>query len=190
MKSRDVLHHLTLINYNITLKTIQMCVLGFSAQSLQVHVLEWPKVKHSNKAREAYEQNPSAPTLPGWVKRRAGSSVVKDWTTWLYNEICAMLNSCTSTQKQTLISQEIDGIKRWWPSWTMLPDMTHIYWNNTIRFKGIPGIPGCTLMKRKITSRMLRLMPHCCTSFQNSENLIICTVLQLDWFLTIVYKLI
>ena len=28
------------------------------------------------------------------------------------------------------------------PSWTMLPDMTHINWNNTLRFTGIPGIPG------------------------------------------------
>ena len=35
-KAWDVLHHATLVNNNLTLKTIQMCVLGFSAQSLQV----------------------------------------------------------------------------------------------------------------------------------------------------------
>ena len=36
MKAWDVLHHATPISNNITLKPIQMCVLGFSAQSLQV----------------------------------------------------------------------------------------------------------------------------------------------------------
>ena len=36
MKAWDVLHHETLTSNNITLKAIQMCVLGFSAQSLQV----------------------------------------------------------------------------------------------------------------------------------------------------------
>ena len=70
MEAWDVLHHETQINNNITLKTIQMCVLGFSAQSLQVCVQERLKVKHSNKAREAYERNPSTPTLSGWINRR------------------------------------------------------------------------------------------------------------------------
>ena len=69
MKAWDVLHHATLVNNNLTLKTIQMCILGFSAQSLQVRVLERPKVKHSIKAKEAYERNPSAPTLSGWINR-------------------------------------------------------------------------------------------------------------------------
>ena len=46
MKARDVLHHETLISNNITLKAIQMCTLGFSAQSLQV-----------TRAGEAYKLN-------------------------------------------------------------------------------------------------------------------------------------
>ena len=83
MKARDVLHHATLVNNNITLKTIQLCMLGFSAQSLQVHMLERPKVKHSNKAREAYERNPSAPTLSGWINHR-------DWIKY-----CEGLNNMT-----------------------------------------------------------------------------------------------
>ena len=132
MKAWDVLHHETLVNNNITLKTIQSCVLEFSAQSLQVHVLEWPKAKHSIKAREAYERNSSSATLPGWVNHKAGSSIVKDRTTQLYNGICAMLNLCASTQKQADIDLSRD---RWHQQMTTL--INNATWHDTYKFEMI-----------------------------------------------------
>ena len=110
MKARDVLYHATQVNNNITLKPIQLCVLGFSAQSLQVCVLERPKVKHSNKAGEAYEQTPVLQHYLVGLTVETGSGIVKDQTTQLYNGICAMLNSFTSTQKQADIDLSRD---RW-----------------------------------------------------------------------------
>ena len=69
---------------------------------------------------------------------QTGSGIVKDWTTWLYDGICIMLNSCTSTQKQADIDlsrgrwhQKMMSRKQCWP------DMTHMNWNNTLRSTGI-----------------------------------------------------
>ena len=81
MEAWDVLHHETQINNDITLKTIQMCMLGFSAQSLQVCVQERLKVKHSNKAREAYERTPALQHYLVGLTVETGSGIMKDRTT-------------------------------------------------------------------------------------------------------------
>ena len=147
MKAWDVLHHETQVNNNRTLKPIQLYVLGFSAQTLQVHMLEWPMVKHSNKAGGAYERTLVLQHYQVELTIRLDQVL---WRTEQHNFIVEYVPCWIHVQvhrnRQTMISQEIDGIKRWWPSWTMLPDMTHINWNNTLRFT---GIPGCTLMKRR-----------------------------------------
>ena len=57
MKAQDVLHHETLVNNNVTLKTIHTRVGIFSPITTGLHA-GVAKGKHSNKAREAYERTP------------------------------------------------------------------------------------------------------------------------------------
>ena len=89
-------------------------MLGFSAQSLQVPVLEWPKVKHSNKAREAYEQTPALQQYQ--VELAVGLDQVL-WRTeqhdFIMKYVPCWMHAQVHRNRQTLISLEIDGIKRW-----------------------------------------------------------------------------
>ena len=126
MKAWDVLHHATWVNNNLTLKTIQMCMLWFSAQSLQVRVLERPKVNTQTRLENHMSETPALQHYLVGLTIETGSGIVKDWTTWLYNGICAMLNSCTSTQKQA----DIDLSRgRWHQEMMSLINNANLTWH-------------------------------------------------------------